>query len=156
MFIERAKQVNRWRFSPGFDGGYSQVLAESVSETTDSIWGLNLGSEKRQQWWIRPRMDINYEAPFGRDSLVGFDVSVGRRIILSERQEGGGAVMQEAPGGTSPMYTNAFVDDAQWESELGIYWMTRAGIQIKASYWHAAGEYRKTEEAKVSFSIPLQ
>ena len=65
-------------------------------------------------------------------------------------------ILLVAPEGTSPMYTRAFVDDALWESEIGLYWMTHSGVQIKASYGSTSGEYRTNEEASVSFSIPLR
>lgn len=156
VFLEQTQQRDRWRFTPALDGGYSQVLAESVYENTNSVWGLDLGSEKRKQWWVRPRIEVNYEAPFGDSSRVGIDVSIGRRVVLSEKQVGGGATMLVAPEGVSPMYTRAFVDDALWESEFGVYWMTRSGFQIKASYGNTSGEYRTNEEARVSFSIPLR
>jgi hypothetical protein len=117
---------------------------------------LKLNAEKRQQWWIRPRLDAGFEERLSNGSRVGVEVTVGRRLIVSETQSGGGATLLVAPGGTNPMSTAAFVDDHLWEGGLEFYWIGRSGASVSASVTAYDGEYRSAETASVSISIPLR
>jgi hypothetical protein len=156
LFIENSISGLGWTLQPGVDLAYSQVNASGVSEVTDSLWGLKLNAEKRQQWWIRPRLDAGFEERLSNGSRVGVEVTVGRRLIVSETQSGGGATLLVAPGGTNPMSTAAFVDDHLWEGGLEFYWIGRSGASISASVTAYDGEYRSAETASVSISIPLR